>query len=228
MHIADNNTIKLAEHDLSLLRMDVVDLLLIHFPPLLGCIPANCAHMQDQWAALEQLYHAGKARAIGVSNYCKACLQCIMKTATIMPMVNQIQYHVGMGVGFGDDLVGFCAEHNIGVFAYSPLGGGRLLSAGSEFTAIAKSIVPKYSYGPPAQKKPVTPAQVALGWIGQKSAAGKPQMGLVTKSSNPVYLAEDLGIWAGWALDKQDRSALDSLTPPSLACKQEAPGGCCK
>ena len=54
-----------------------------------------------QWRALETLYEQKKARAIGVSNYCKECLQCLLKTANVMPMVNQVQYHVGMGADFG-------------------------------------------------------------------------------------------------------------------------------
>ena len=42
--------------------------MLIHFPPLLGCVPANCKHMQQQWAALEALYTAKRAKAIGATN----------------------------------------------------------------------------------------------------------------------------------------------------------------
>jgi diketogulonate reductase-like aldo/keto reductase len=143
-----NNTLRVAEEDLSLLGLQSVDLMLIHFPPLLGCVPANCKHMQQQWAALEALYAAKRAKAIGVSNYCKTCLQCIMETATILPMVNQIQYHVGMGspAEYGDGLLEWCDQHEIAVFAYSPLGGGRLLAAGSPFIDLAERIAPKYKW----------------------------------------------------------------------------------
>jgi diketogulonate reductase-like aldo/keto reductase len=125
-----------------------VDLLLIHFPPILGCIPANCAHMQQQWAALEQAcvdqsvlsrtaradrpcqsvlrYAKGAARAIGVSNYCEACVQCLLKTAKIAPMVNQVQYHIGMGAGYPESSPGFWKRQNITIMAYSPLGGGKV------------------------------------------------------------------------------------------------------
>jgi diketogulonate reductase-like aldo/keto reductase len=232
-----NNTLKLFEEDASLLGRGV-DLLLIHFPPLLGCIPANCKHMQEQWHALEQLLDTGKVRAIGVSNYCKKCLQCIMETATVMPMVNQVQYHVGMGPDFGSGLLQFCAQNDIAAFAYSPLGGGRVLAADSPFTTLAKQIAPGYKWDPKAHGeswapwgKNVTAAQIALAWIGQKRGA-LPQLGLVTKSNNPTYLWEDLGsmgspAW-GWQLTTQDRGALDELGGSALACKHEAPGGCCK
>jgi hypothetical protein len=56
--------------------------------------------MQQQWAALEHAYLRGQARAIGVSNYCEQCVRCLLKTAKITPMVNQVQYHIGMGAGY--------------------------------------------------------------------------------------------------------------------------------
>ena len=83
-----------------------------------------------------------------MSNYCKACLECIMETATVLPMVNQVQYHVGMGgpAEYGDGLLEWCGQHDIAVFAYSPLGGGKLLAADSPFTALAEKIAPKYKW----------------------------------------------------------------------------------
>ena len=45
-----------------------------------------------------------------------------MQNATVTPMVNQIQYHVGMGPD-PDGLISYCAKRNITVEAYSPLGG---------------------------------------------------------------------------------------------------------
>ena len=78
--------------------------------------------MQEQWQALEKIYAEKKARAIGVSNYCQKCIECIMQNATVTPMVNQIQYHVGMGPD-PDGLISYCAKRNITVEAYSPLGG---------------------------------------------------------------------------------------------------------
>ena len=39
---------------------------------------------------------AHKVRAIGVSNYCRACMECLAD-AEVKPMVNQVHYQVGMG-----------------------------------------------------------------------------------------------------------------------------------
>ena len=41
--------------------------------------------MQGQWAALEQRYREGKTRALGVSNFCAACLDCILSNSTVSP-----------------------------------------------------------------------------------------------------------------------------------------------
>jgi diketogulonate reductase-like aldo/keto reductase len=109
----DTRTVFLAS--LRELGVDSVDSTLLHSPP---CVPgaswvqrcfgpgdvypdrcdcsatAPCEMMQQQWRALEEMYAAGKTRAIGVSNYCAACLSCIQRTATVTPHLNQLLYHV--------------------------------------------------------------------------------------------------------------------------------------
>lgn len=213
------NTAKLVDEDLALLATPYVDLMLIHFPPLGGCIKANCAHMQQQWAALEEAYAAKKARAIGVSNYCKDCLKCVLQTAKVVPMVNQVQYHVGMGPEIPGGLLEFCVLHGIAVMAYSPLGGGHVLASGSPFAPVGARLAAKHN---------VSAAQVALAYVGQRRfeyGVEHVPIGLVTKSSNPAYLKEDLALWSAFNLTAADRQELDGLAAP--ACKAEAPGGCC-
>ena len=51
--------------------------------------------MQEQWKALEAVYSAGRSRAIGVSNFCASCLQCIHDIARVRPHVNMFRLHVG-------------------------------------------------------------------------------------------------------------------------------------
>merc|ERR1712217_830694 len=65
---------------------------------LLSMQATTCGAIQEQWRALEDFYAAGKARAIGVRVFCPASLKCIMQTAKVAPALNQIFYHVGMGV----------------------------------------------------------------------------------------------------------------------------------
>eukprot|EP00040_Diaphanoeca_grandis_P001312 m.18102 g.18102 ORF g.18102 m.18102 type:complete len:308 (-) comp11843_c0_seq1:189-1112(-) len=204
-----DNSVKMAKADIATLG-GYVDLLLIHFPPIEGC-ELGCSKIQQQWAALESLYAANLTRAIGVSNMCPKCLDCIISNATTTPMVNQVQYHVGMG-GDPGGLVSYCAKHGIVVEAYSPLAHGKVLKDPA-FAPMAQGLLSKYHWN--------STAQVALAWIAQKGHA------VVTKASNPTYLEEDLDLFAfEHVISATDLAAIDALTDP--ACVIEAPGGCCK
>ena len=74
-----------AKVNLALLDVEYVDLLLVHWSPLAGC--GNCEAIRDQWRAMEDIYALKQARAIGVSNYCQACFECLKGHATTFPMV---------------------------------------------------------------------------------------------------------------------------------------------
>ena len=109
------------QNDLKQLQLGMVDLMLLHFPPV-EVLGDRCHAMQEQWRALEDFYKAKKARAIGVSNYCQADLECLLQTATIVPAVNQILFHVGMGTD-PRSLKSYCVSKGIQAQSYSPLGG---------------------------------------------------------------------------------------------------------
>jgi diketogulonate reductase-like aldo/keto reductase len=87
--------------DLTDLGLDYVDLILLHGPSAHGakCDKLACAKDIGQWKAYEALYKAGKAKAIGVSNYCVSCYECLIGApgVTVVPAVNQIEFHAGMG-----------------------------------------------------------------------------------------------------------------------------------
>lgn len=73
---------------------------------------------------MEELYHAGKIRAIGVSNFLIPHLENLMSHATVMPAVNQLELHPGY---LQEKTVSFCKKHNIALEAWSPIGRARLL-----------------------------------------------------------------------------------------------------
>jgi len=77
---------------LSNLGVQHVDVMVVSRPA------TTCGAIQEQWRALESFYAAGKARAIGLRVFCPASLKCIMQTAKVTPALNQVFYHVGMGV----------------------------------------------------------------------------------------------------------------------------------
>ena len=110
-----NATRKVLEDNLALLNTTYADLVLVHYPPIQTFIARSCSNLtgscelvRAQWRATEEFYRAGKARAIGVSNYCPSCFECL-KEASTAPMVNQLQYHVGMGVD-PDGQMSFCKQ----------------------------------------------------------------------------------------------------------------------
>lgn len=159
--------------------------------------------MQEQWASFEAMYAQKKARAIGVSNYCQSCFECIAKTATIVPAVNQVQYHVGEG----DDPIGlksYCDSKSIVMEAYSAMAqGSKELISGELTTSIGKN-----------HNK--SGAQVALKWIIQKNIP------LVTKATNPKYIAQDIDLFDFMLTDDEMKQLSETRKPkgtPSFFCK---------
>jgi 2,5-diketo-D-gluconate reductase A len=145
------------------LGVDVIDLFLIHWPvPSQGLFVAA-------WQAMEKIYAAGGARAIGVSNFLPDHLDHLLAETTVVPAVNQIELHPTF------QQAALCAksrELGITVEAYSPLGQGTDLSAAA-VTALA-------------QKRGATPAQIVLGWhLGIGNVA-------IPKSTHPQRMSENL------------------------------------
>jgi diketogulonate reductase-like aldo/keto reductase len=62
-------------------------------------------------------YRIGKTRAIGVSNFCAACLECIATPGAVIPAVNQLQFHVGMPGTDPSGLLSYCSARGIVVQA---------------------------------------------------------------------------------------------------------------
>ena len=102
---------KAFEEHLKMLHVKEVDLLMLHWP--------NPGTYVDSYLALEDIYASGKAKAIGVSNFHQHHLETLMKKATFIPAVNQIEVHP---LFTQVPLRNYCEEMGIKVIAYSPLG----------------------------------------------------------------------------------------------------------
>ncbi len=104
-------TLKAVNDSLKRLGVDYVDLILIHwfkgYDKALGT-----------YRALEELYKAGKAKAIGVSNFNIHHLQFLLENTEIIPMVDQVETHIGLQNHFLHD---YCKRHDIQLEAYAPL-----------------------------------------------------------------------------------------------------------
>ena len=102
----------------SKLRLDVIDLYLIHWP---------CPHRGlyvDTWRALIELRKQGRVRSIGVSNFAADHLERIIGETGVVPALNQVELHPG----FQQRALRKTHErYNIATKAWSPLGHGKAL-----------------------------------------------------------------------------------------------------
>jgi glycerol 2-dehydrogenase (NADP+) len=108
---------------LELLGTEYVDLYLMHWPaPMTSDGKADkTLSWLDTWRAMEKVYkdHPEKVKAIGVSNVSVAYLEELLKIATVIPAVNQVERHPAC---LQDDVLDACAKAGIVVTSYSPLG----------------------------------------------------------------------------------------------------------
>jgi diketogulonate reductase-like aldo/keto reductase len=107
------------------LQTDYLDLYLIHWPNPVEYRNIWEKSNAETWKAFEELYKAGKIRAIGVSNFYTHHLDALLKTVEIKPMVNQIRLCPG---DVKDKLVEVCRTQSLLLEAYSPLGGSSTSS----------------------------------------------------------------------------------------------------
>jgi diketogulonate reductase-like aldo/keto reductase len=132
-------TLKAFDRSRKNLGLDVVDLYLVHWP-IKG-------KYRDTWKALEKLLAERKVRAIGVSNFLAHHLEDLMKNSTVMPAVNQVEFHPFL---VQEDLLAFDARARICHEAWSPLTRGKHLD-----NPVITELARKYGK---------TPAQIVLRW----------------------------------------------------------------
>lgn len=144
-------TLEAFKESMARLGLEYLDLYLIHWPNPLAFRDCWEEKNAETWKAMEELYEAGKIRAIGISNFRPHHMDALLKTARIIPMVNQICIHPGYLL---DETIIYCQEKGILLEAYSPLGTGKIFESAE--------IVPI------AQKYGKSVAQVCLRWSIQK------------------------------------------------------------
>lgn len=132
-------TLKAFDTSLQKLRLDYVDLYLVHWP-IKG-------KRKDTWKALEQLYADKRVRAIGVANYLVPFLEELAGYATTVPVLDQVELTPWL---FQPGMVSYCKQHNIQLQSYSPITRGKKLDDPRLLQLCEK-------YGK-------TPAQVVLRW----------------------------------------------------------------
>ncbi|KAL5705607.1 3''-deamino-3''-oxonicotianamine reductase [Ranunculus cassubicifolius] len=190
-------------NSLKALRLDYVDLYLIHFPVRFkqmemaldvkkeDLLPLD---MKGTWQAMEECCRLGLAKSIGVSNFSCKKVSNILGFATIPPAANQVEMHP---LWQQRKLTEFCREKNIHVSAYSPLGGKGVVW-GSNIVFDSKQIKDI------AQAKGKSIAQICLRWGLQQGAS------IIPKSFNKDRLRENMEIF-DWELSKEEVEKMSLL-----------------
>lgn len=182
-----DTTLRAFDKTLSDLGLDYLDLYLIHWPASSGRFNDWNEINATTWKAMERLYAEGRVKAIGVSNFLPHHLEALMDGASVMPAVNQIEFHPGF---MQTACVDFCQKNNILVEAWSPLGTGRML--GNETLG---SIAAKYG-------KSV--AQLCIRWVLQHGILPLP------KSVTPHRIEENLNVW-DFSISDSDMAAINAM-----------------
>ena len=112
-----NACIEACKQSLAWLRLDVIDLYLIHWP-----VPSR-GKTVEAWRALIQLQKEGLVRSIGVSNFHIHHLEMLERETGVIPSVNQVERHPWLNQR---ELIDYCRAKNILVEAYSPLMRGHI------------------------------------------------------------------------------------------------------
>ncbi len=175
------------EESLKKLQTDYIDLFLIHWPNPVKFRDNWQSANAETWRAMEELYQAGKIKAIGVSNFLPHHFEELKKTATIFPMVNQIFLAPGE---LQKEVVSYCQEHNVLLEAYSPLGTGKIFDVPE-----MQELSDKYSK---------TIAQIAIRWSLQHDFLPLP------KSVTPSRIEENLAVF-DFELSDEDMQRIDQL-----------------
>ncbi|KAK3932815.1 Aldo-keto reductase family 1 member C4 [Frankliniella fusca] len=205
----------LLNQSLSKLQLDYVDLYLIHMPfgvkreaykggSIVAIGPNGTDLTTDHlaiWDAMVAEKVAGRAKALGVSNFNETQIERIIKNSKVPPANLQVELHL---FHQQKPLVEFCKKNGIAVTAFSSFGspGSKWLIqlSGKELPDLFNITEVKEI----ANKHHKTAAQVLLRHIVQKGIT------VIPKSTNPSRVRENIEIF-NFILDDEDVATLDSL-----------------
>lgn len=160
------NAHETVENSLKKLKTNYLDLVLLHWP---------FGNYYAAWRELEKLYHEGKIRAIGVSNFDPDRLIDLIEFNEVVPAVNQIETHL---LCQHRTEHGWLEKYHVRHMAYAPLGQGRKneMFENPALVEIAKS-------------HSKTPAQIALRFLMQSGVV------VIPKSVHEARIKENIDVF---------------------------------
>src|SRR6266545_3052180 len=182
------------ETSLRKLRLDVVDLYLLHQP-----MPNEWERTVAAYRAAEKVLADGRVRAISVSNFSPKHLEELLARSNVVPAVNQVELHPFF---VQRELRAAHARLGVATQAWSPLGGVNVYMArdpGEPKNPLTDPVIVAL-----AEKHRRTPAQVILRWHLEHGFSAIP------KSIKPDRIAENFDVF-DFALSSMEVAAIDAL-----------------
>jgi diketogulonate reductase-like aldo/keto reductase len=188
-HFRYDDVLKAAEASLKALGTDVIDLYQLHWPS--GDVP-----IAETMRAMDRLVSDGKIRHIGVSNFSVALLKEAEEALGAGRIVeNQIKFSL-LDHEFADEVIPYCAERGMTVFAYSSLEQGAFQDRVAERPQLAETLD---RIGAELGK---TRAQLLLNWV-----ICEPNVITIPMTNRVERVDENCGA-SGWRLSAEQREAL--------------------
>lgn len=145
--------------------------------------------MEESLGALKQMQEAGKIRHVGLSN---VSTEEIVRARKVVPIVS-VQNRYNIEDRKSEDVLVYCQKENLGFLPWFPIGG-------------TKGLKPESALGKAARDRGVSPVQVALAWLLERSAVMLPIPG----TSSLAHLEENVAA-AKLKLTPDEWKAIDTL-----------------
>ena len=164
-HLNYNDVLKSCENSLRHLKMDYVDLYLIHWPSI-------GMKLEDAFRGLNKLVRDGKVKHLGVSNFKLKLLKQSQELSETPIVTNQVPYSLPNHTYVENGVLEYCQQNDILVTAYTPV----------KF----RSIRVNKALGEVAKAHSATPFQIALAWLVMQ-----PRVITIPMSFNPQHIKEN-------------------------------------
>lgn len=207
------------ETSLAKLRLDYLDLYLIHWPIALtqgtlfpsgpeDFIPLTELPVEATWEAMTKLSEQDLSRHVGVSNFSQGMIERLRDATGGTPAVNQIELHPYLQQ---NARVSACTALGVAVTAYSPLGSpdsAAMMGRREEQPLLGNPLITEI-----AEAHGATPGQVLIAWALNRGTS------VIPKSVNPGRIAEN------WAAGQLTLSAADMTAIAGLDRHQRVVDG---